>query len=210
VKVLALDISTSAGWAVFEDAQLSRFGRVGLDRTISQYHPKYPWNYLLGTKEMASLLSRIVLEVKPDVIVIEETNLGRNRYSQKVLEFIHCNFLRGLECLTVGICDPQVVYLSSSTWRRALSLEMSAEDRKNNAKLSRARSKSKRTGETLSQVKVEMGIRGKINKKHLAVRYVNETYKLNLKMKDNDTADAICLGAAYLSGKATPCDGVMG
>jgi hypothetical protein len=208
VKVLALDISTSAGWAVFVDAQLSRFGRIELPKTIREYHPKYPWSYVLGTKEMATKLHALVIQIRPDVIVIEETNLGRNRYSQKVLEFIHCNFLRILECVTVGICNPEIVYLSSSVWRRALALEMSAEDRRNNSKLSRAKSKAKKAGEKLD--KGALGVKGRINKKHLAVRYVNDAFSLDLKMKDNDTADAICLGAAYLSGKATPCDGVMG
>jgi hypothetical protein len=45
--------------------------------------------------------------------------------------------------------------------------------------------------------------RGKISKKHLAVRMVNEKYGKKLKLKDNDEADAILMGQAYCSRSQT-------
>ncbi len=39
---------------------------------------------------------------------------------------------------------------------------------------------------------------GKINPKHLSIFYVNAAYDLNFKTKDNDIADAICVGTAFM------------
>lgn len=204
MKVLGLDISTSAGWASHEDARPVVFGYHELDKTIHEFG-SYPWNYLYASEAMAKFLFDKVLEYDPDVVVVEETNLGKSRYAQKILEFTHRALLSKLDDWRMK-GDRKVIYLSSSSWRQALGLVMSKEDKKNNAKLSKAKKLSAEHGLKLD--KKSLGIRGKVNKKHLALRYVNETYKLTLKVKDNDAADAICLTAAFLKG-ANPCDGVM-
>ncbi len=125
--------------------------------------------------------------------MIEETNKGRARYTQKMLEWLHLHLLLSLEN-----CGSGVYYVSSSIWRRSLDLALSKEDKKNNSAVNQA----KRVGKS----KKELGLVGKINKKHLAIRYVNEHLKLNLRMKDNDIADAVCLGLAFLNN-AQICDG---
>jgi hypothetical protein len=51
-----------------------------------------------------------------------------------------------------------------------------------------------------------LGIKGKVTKKHLSVRWVNETFGFNMKVKDNDICDAVCLGSAYIKG-CKVCDG---
>lgn len=200
MKVLALDISTKPGWAFNKDAQLVEFGALSLDHPVLAYG-EYPWSYHRASEIMANQLFKLVDRFDPEVIVIEETNLGKSRYAQKTLEYIHKALLSRL----VG-SKAKVIYLSSSIWRQTLGLHMSAEDKRNNAKLSRAKKKAAEAGAKLD--KKTIGVRGKVNKKHLAIRYVNETYGLELKVKDNDKADAICLADAFLKG-ATPCDGVM-
>lgn len=200
MNILGLDISTKAGWAFVKDSQLVDFGGLKLEKAVIAYG-EYPWNYDIASETMAAMLFELVLRMKPDVIVIEETNLGKSRYAQKTLEYTHKALLRKLSGWT-----GKVIYLSSSSWRQALNLQMSKEDKKNNAKLSKAKKIASEVGVKLD--KKALGVRGKINKKHLALRYVNSVYGLNLKVKDNDAADAICLAAAYLAG-ATPCDGVM-
>jgi len=208
MKVLALDISTKAGWAYLEkDDADSIFGSIKLEfGSIKLDHPviafgEYPWSYDKASEAMAAMLFDLVLRFSPDVIVIEETNLGKSRWSQKVLEFIHKSLLIHLRGVTA-----KVIYLSSSSWRQALGLTMTKEDKKNNAKLSKAKKLATEKG--ISVDKKTLGVRGKINKKHLALRYVNDKFGLSLKVKDNDAADAICLAAAFLAG-ATPCDGIM-
>ena len=204
MRVLGLDISSKAGWAFREGDQPIAFGAVKLDHPIISYG-EYPWNYDVASETMATKLYELIQRFTPDVVVIEETNLGKSRYAQKSLEFTHKAILQKIHHARF---PGKVIYLSSSSWRQALGLQMSKEDKKNNAKLSKAKKIAAEYGTKLD--KKELGVRGKINKKHLALRYVNETFGLSLKVKDNDAADAICLVAAYLTGKAVPCDGVMG
>ncbi|WNM70300.1 hypothetical protein [Myxococcus phage Mx1] len=205
MRVLGLDLSTRPGWSFFEGDQLVSFGNLSLDKTIYEYG-MYPWNYVGATEDVGALLFDKVLELNPDVVVIEETNLGKSRYAQKTLEFIHLDVLRRLRRWMQERPDREVIYLSSSSWRQALGLQMSKEDKKNNAKLAKAKKKAEEWGVKLD--KKAIGVKGKINKKHVALRFVNETFGLNLKVKQNDAADAICLAAAYIAG-ATPCDGKM-
>ena len=206
MRVLALDISSKTGWALLQNKEdgsppsLVEFGLLELEKPIAAYG-KYPFSYLRAAAEEAEMVLAKIRQTRPDVVVVEETNLGKNRYTQKFLEFLHCQVLDGIVSL---LSPPSVYYISSSAWRSTLGLQMSKEDKKNNSKLSKAKRLAASSGKTLD--KASLGIRGKINKKHLAVRYVNAQFGLKFKMKDNDIADAICLGTAYLSG-ASICDG---
>jgi hypothetical protein len=71
--------------------------------------------------------------------------------------------------------------MDTSEWRKIVGLWMSKEDKKNNRQVSIGKK------------------RGKITKKHLSVRMVNEKFNKSLKLKDNDEADAILLGLAYVT-----------
>lgn len=204
MKILALDISSRTGWAVLERTaglppSLKEFGLIELGKTILA-HGSYPWCYVHAARSQRRQILNLIHRVRPDVIVVEETNLGKNRYSQKMLEFLHCEFLGVL----LDDNPPSVYYINSSAWRKALDMSLSSEDRKNNGKLYRAKRRAADTGQKLD--KASIGVKGRVGKKHLSVRYANATYNLSLKMKDNDIADAICLGSAYAAG-AEICDG---
>jgi hypothetical protein len=211
MKILALDVSTKTGWALFNGDKIYDFGTGGttnflLGKGLIQNPKKvhewgeYPWGYLNATEFMAQKILELVTNIGPDVIVIEETNGSKSRYTQKVLEFIHCNLLYRL----FAVFDGKVFYINSSEWRKVLGLSLSKEDKKANKKLNVAKKLSETTGKKLNRT--ELGIKGKVTKKHISVRYVNETYGLKLKLKDNDIADAICIGTAYLKG-CQVCDG---
>lgn len=200
-KVLALDVSKRCpGWAYFEDGKPARYGAFPNEKSISEYG-NYPWNYLEAAHETAAKLNALVVEFNPDVVVIEETNSAKARYTQKTLEFCHALLLQLLQIWPI-----QVVYLNTRDWRKTLQVVLSKEDKKQNAKLSKAKRKAAATGEKLDRK--ALGIRGRINKKHVAVRWANAEYGLTLKQKDNDIADALALGAAYLRG-APHCDGIQ-
>ena len=156
---------------------------------------KYPWTYVDCIDDLVTTIDTVVRTNLPlDAIVVEETNKGRNRYSQKLLEFLHHEVLKRLRPLGIPIH-----YVSTSTWRSTLGIGLSKDDKRNNAKVSEA----KRKGVS----KKSLGVKGRIGKKHVAIRYVNEVYPhLDLKMKDNDVADAIALGLAFVKGART-CDG---
>jgi len=208
MKVLALDVSTKTGWAVFDNSdgmplveKLTKHGLIKNPQKVGEYG-KYPWSYLNACEAMAQQLLLLAQTEKPDVIVIEETNgCSKSRYTQKVLEFLHCCLL---DRLAVYMTVTPVYYINSSEWRKTLGLVLSKEDKKNNKKLKVAKKLAEATGKKLNRV--ELGVRGITNKKHVAVRYVNETYGLNFLVRDNDIADAICLGTAYIKGCRT-CDG---
>lgn len=213
MKVLALDMSTKMGFAVLDgrvsDAlpKLLTYGKSELPQSILAYGT-YPFCYLSAALEIQSQVIQLVELHNPNVVVIEETNLGKSRYAQKALEFIHCLVVQWLSTHFSG----RTVYLSSSSWRQALSLGMNKDDKKNNSKISKMKNESKKEDGTLdvkkfNELKKSSGIRGKVTKKHVALRYVQDVYGLNLKTKDNDQADAICLALAFFKN-AVPCDGV--
>lgn len=214
MKVLGLDLSTSMGFAVLE-GRLSddlpavlEYGTVELPQSILAYG-SYPFCYLSAAAEIQRQVIRLIELHNPKVVVIEETNLGKNRYAQKALEFIHCLVVQWLSTNFPG----RTVYLSSSAWRQALGLSMSKDDKKANSKISKMKKESKQEDgkidlKKFNELKKASGIKGKITKKHIALRYVNDIYHINLKTKDNDQADAICLALAFFKN-ATPCDGVL-
>lgn len=191
MKILAFDIATKTGFAVFEDRKLVDFGLLTIDKEKHK-EGKYPWVFDDISNDLATELIAKVLLVKPDKIVIEETNGGRARYSIKLLEFFHKAFIRELHPYILKHPECSVSYVSTSDWRKTLQLRATKEDLKNNRKVNEA----KRSG--LS--KKESGVKGKITPKHRSVRYVNETLGLSLKLKDDDIAEAICLGLAFMMG----------
>jgi hypothetical protein len=202
-KVLALDVSKRCpGWAWFVEGKLLKYGSFPNEKRIAEYGP-YPWNYLAAASETAERLLELVVDLAPDVVVIEETNGSKSRYTQKTLEFIHALLLQLLEVWAIT-GSGKVVYLNTSDWRKALKVQLSSEDKKQNAKLSKAKRQAAASGQKLDRK--ALGIRGKVNKKHLAVRVANERFGLSLKQKHNDIADALLLGVAFIEG-APHCDG---
>jgi hypothetical protein len=193
MKVLGLDLSMHTGFALFIDGKLDEFGTLEAQKTFDQYD-NYPFNYVNFSRDFTRyLIECLVIRLKPDVIVLEQTVLGRARFSQKKLEFLHCMLLDQLKDLR-----PQVIYVDVSAWRKQLELKATKEDLKNNRKVCEAKRKGIK--------KSELGLTGKITPKHRSVKRVNEKYGLDLKIGQNDTADAINLTEAYLGG-ARICNG---
>lgn len=200
MKILALDFSTNTGWALLEgpSGQIPKIVATGrIDKPFVD--TPYPWRPMAIAKWIGHDAHQLALYHVPDAIVIEETNKGKNRYSQKQLEFIHFAFLR--EVFDSGVVSlDHLHYINTSDWRKILGTGLTAEDKKLNAKVRKLWKAGDRKG-----IK-NLGVRGKVNKKHTALRYVNSTYGLDLRMKDNDVADAICIGTSYFLGVAL-CDG---
>jgi hypothetical protein len=183
MRVLSLDASTKSGWALFVDGKLSESGALApvkvYDFNVNkdpQKSPNYPWNLMEAARDVYRLLRKVIWTHRPDKIVVENTNKGRNRHTQRILEFIHHDLL-----LELKEVPERLVYMDTSEWRSLVGLWMSKDDRKNNRDVKSGKK------------------RGKISKKHLAVRMVNEKYGKQLKLKDNDEADAILMGQAYVN-----------
>lgn len=198
--VLALDISTSAGYAVLRDGVLVCAGTIKSKKKIDEYGT-YPYSYTKMAEYMAQAMYKKVLATDPDVVVIEETNKGKNRYTQKALEFMHLSILT---LLAQDKYMDRVKYVNTSDWRRMVGAQLNVDEKKQNTLLSKAKTKAKKNGVALD--KKELGIRGKITKKHVAIRVANAEFNLELRPKDDDIADAICMALAYTRGVAI-CDG---
>jgi hypothetical protein len=126
----------------------------------------------------------------PDVLVIEETSKGsKNAFSQKILEWIH--FLIGRMILETGIKSH---YFMTEEWRRIVGCnKMTDADKKRNKEV---RDYKKKHGTKLAR-DINGKIIGLIGKKHLNVRKANELYGVDLRMEQEDIADALLLAKAY-------------
>lgn len=189
MRVLAIDLSTKSGWALFEEGRLVDSGaltRVPVEEfnvnQDPQLQPSYPYNLISAANAVANLVISLVDAVRPDEIVVENSVKGRNRHTQRLIEWLHLRMLQALGARGVRYMDP-------SEWRRIVEMRLSKDDKKNN----RAVSDGKK--------------RGRVTRKHLSVRMVNERFSSEighrLKLKDNDQADAILLGLAYMTVAST-------
>lgn len=182
-RLLSLDVSTKTGWSKFVDGELADSGQLKPvkveDFNVNkdpQLSPAYPLNIADAAELVVKRIIDLVEADDPfDFVVIENTNKGRNRHTQRLLEFIHYVLIRYLSAWGVPFG-----YMDSSEWRRIVGLKLTKEDKKNNRDVSANKK------------------RGRVTKKHLAIRLVEEEFGLKLKVKDNDRADAILLGLAYV------------
>lgn len=211
MRVLALDVSSSCtGWALLEGdkgsiPKIVEMGSVRSTGPISGFEGReYPWDYYHGIRDRAAKIANVFQELdergqRIDTVVVEETNAGgrAGRYSQKVLEQLH--FALWIEMAELGWMD-EVLYINTSDWRKVTGQSLTKEDRKLNTTVRKLKKAGDKEGLRA------LGVRGKIGKKHVAVRFVNLTFGLNLKMKDQDIADAISIGTSFFMGVKT-CDG---
>lgn len=236
-KVLGLDISTNAGWAVVTLAGdggppvLGNFGLIQKEKTAIEYGP-YPLGYRIAAKTLAKALIALVVQHRPDVVIVEETNQGKNRYTQKLLEWIHLYFQQAWDDGTLAQSDvfwdesmivgqviarppvPEPKYISTGIWRHALGLKKPKDAKARDRLLKKAEALAEKVAprgtpeyrKALNAEKKRLGVKGKWNKKMLAVNHVNDLFGLDLKLKDNDSAEAICLVLAY-AANAPLCDG---
>lgn len=213
MKIFALDLSTKAGWAVFEDGKLLKYGLTECaTRPEDWKKTSYPTNYYMCAWEHTFNILSIAVKEKVDIVVIEETVPGREVYSQKLLEFMHCCVAK--HAMELKNKDISVVYIRTGEWRKIMGLRMTKEDKKGNLKKNRERAKlkarvirekikslgtRKENVETVSRLKKELKSLqlGKITRKHLSVREANRLFGLELIQKDNDIADAVLLGASF-------------
>lgn len=180
MKTLGLDISTKTGYAVINDGVLTHYGLKTAERSLIPGLCE-DFGFVVRARIMGEHVQALIAEHMPDMIIIEQTNLGQSRMDQKQLEFIHHEVLR----LMGGTpYETRTRYVSTSTWRSVLQIKLDKDQKLNNA-----------------LVKIGKK-RGKVTPKHLAVLWANKTYGLELLKKDHDIADAIAL-ATYGQRKSS-------
>lgn len=182
MTILGLDLSTRTGYAVVSDGVRLESGEIDTeyitvspgDRDASGRPLVAEYEYIRRARYLANRIFDVFIRYPIDYVYIEQTNQGRNRTTQKELEFIHYAVLDRF-CYD-GFAH-LVRYVDTSAWRSGLSIKLSKDQRKHN-KAVKAKS-----------------ARGKVTAKHLAVAWANEKFGLKLKLKDNNEAEAIALAA---------------
>lgn len=197
-RVLSLDVSTKTGWALLvsqgDSYHLEAYGHI---KKTSEPDGKYPGNYVTWAYQCFGEIVQLVDLYQPNILVIEETASGsKNIYSQKILEFIH--FLLGRMILQLNF---QVMYLMTEEWRRLAGCQMTKEESKHNKSVKKYKDKN-----STSIAYDEKGKRvGKLTRKHINVRRANEVFgeflREPLRMKDEDTADALLLAFTFHAKK---------
>ena len=204
MRFISLDLSSKTGWAWFEtvDDKLTILDSGNMDPIPLPENGWYPKNYLEWSKTVfEKILDTVLSRYNFDYVVIEETAKGsKDAHSQKFLEWLH--FHIAMWCVeTIEKNNIKgVYYLQTGEWRTAAGCHMTKEEKKRNQKVTKARNKAESEGKKIVLVEIEPGKKkvGKVSKKHVAIRRVKEIFDIDLKMKDNDRADALLLGyAAY-------------
>jgi hypothetical protein len=147
MKVMGLDLSTKAGWSVVEDMKLVAYGLVEHKPDGGPISDTYPYNYIDASRMLAMKLLSVIVTNQPDIIVIEETNKGKNRYSQKLLEFIHysvCSSLRD------HFSHIPITYMDTSEWRKRVSIQF------NKSELTAKKDLSTIKNQTREELKTEL------------------------------------------------------
>lgn len=194
LRVLGIDMSTKTGWSCIvsskDGIELIEYGQVpAIHEPKTPYPASYvDWAYLVFA-EIAALVDRF----QPDILVIEETAGGsKSAYSQKILEFSH--FLVAQMIKNTGI---ESKYLQTEEWRRIIGCKMNDIEKLRNKQVKEYK---KKTGSKLAR-DINNKVMGKITRKHVNVRRVNEIFANQLpeplKMKDEDSADSLGLSAAF-------------
>ena len=92
-RLLSLDTSSSkTGWAYFLDGEYTKSGVVDLD--TKECKKKYKGNSDKRIEDMCLAVISLLKEYRPDIIVIDKLNVGRNmvavRHLSKVIGVVYC------------------------------------------------------------------------------------------------------------------------
>lgn len=200
--ILAIDLSTKPGVAIFQDDKLVHASTFFNDKTVEDFG-KYPINYVEFTQYTISGFMKYIKSLGYtlhhfDNIVLEETTASRQNYSQKRLEFLHYELL-----LTLSNLSGKIVYIRDGTWKRITNAKMSKEEKANNAKIQRLKQK---TGKRVVRRDEQGNAVRKVTRHDAYIRTCNDLFGTNFSRKDEDAAAAALIGYAYTKGAPT-CDG---
>ena len=204
-RVLSLDLSSKTGYALLissdQGMSLEAYGQ--MEQIHCPEDEPYPGSYVTWAYQCFEKVEELIEWLKPDVLVIEEITKSKNAMSQKFLDFLHfvvCKFIQ-----ETGIKN---VWFQTGQWRSEISSYMNDSEKKHNKKVKAYKDAyfKKHGKETTVAYDIDTGKRiGKIGKKHVTIRLINEVFKDQLKKKlirkDEDTADGIALVFAYHKGR---------
>lgn len=200
--ILAIDLSTKPGIAIFEGEKLLHASTLFNDRTVEDFGI-YPLNYIEFCTYTINRLFNYVQSLGHkwhhfNNIIIEETTASRQNYSQKKLEFLHHELL-----LTLMFLSDRIVYIRDGTWKKINEVERSKEEKAINAKIKKLKQK---TGKRVVRRDEEGNAIRKVSRHDVYIRRCNDIFGTNFDRKEEDAAAACLLGRAFIKG-APRCDG---
>lgn len=202
MDIIAFDLSRHTGYSVFRDAKLINYGLLeeeitGFKAEIKKYTDlpdSYPFNLISAADTMVDRCWEIYNQYPEAKVVVEHTEKGKQRISQKFLLFLHYAFSKKFE--EVGF-----KYLLVSDWRIQTKcyLKHWPEYKRWNGRVGRAKRKAKPTKAGSIVAKIDGKVVSTINQKKLSIILANEKYGLSI--KDDNIADAINIGRAAVELK---------
>lgn len=204
--LLSLDLSTtSTGYSIFDlskplEKSLVSYGALkpqvkGITKLT------YPKGALKKCQNLSEQIAKLIIDVAPAKIVIEEINPGKNRMGQKVLDGFHFILLDRLEELI-----PIIDFMDSDGkvgWRSAacLNLKLDKNDKTTNARRRKRNLETRKAAKKAGKRVTPGTILPVINKKHKAAEHVNSLFGTDFDVDKTsnhaDICDSIGLGVAY-------------
>lgn len=123
IKLISIDSSTTkTGWALFENTNYVASGVINLD--TAECKKKYKGNSEQRIKDMCLSVIQILQENRPDIIVIEKLNVGRNMVAVRQLSKI----IGAVYCYSI-LNDCFYYEIQPSQWRGQLGMQSSKRKR---------------------------------------------------------------------------------
>lgn len=198
-RYISLDISTNTGYAIFQDTTLIKYGIFSKKvrdykadvKTYKDFPDCYPNNFLITVDAITSMCMKIIDANNIDMVIIEHTEKGKQRLSQRLLEWIHLAIVKELKRRNTPF-----KYILVSDWRMVVKCYLKYwpkwQDWNKNVRKAKAKAIPTKTGMKLARIE---GKRVSVmDQKKLSILIANQYYDLDL--TDNNIADAINIGRA--------------
>ena len=198
-RYVSLDISTNTGYAIFHNTKLIKYGV--FTRKVHEYKadvktctdlPKsYPDNFIAAIDAITAMCMRIIKNNDIDMVVMEHPEQGKQRMSQRLLEWIHLALIREFKRYEIPY-----KYILVSDWRKVVKCYIKdwPDLQHWNKEVRKAKGKATPTKTGRKIAKIEGRRVSKIDQKKLSIMIANDYY--NLEVTDNNIADAINIGRA--------------
>lgn len=122
-KLISIDSSSSkTGWALFENAKYINSGIINLD--TNECKKKYKNNSGQRIEDMCLSIINLLKKYRPDIIVIEKLNVGRNMVTVRALSKV----IGAAYCYSI-LNDCFYFEIQPSQWRSQLGMQSSKRKR---------------------------------------------------------------------------------
>lgn len=116
-RLISIDSSsTKTGWAIFDNGEFVRSGLINLD--TKECRKKYKNKTDERIRDMCKAVIELLQNNKPDIVVIEKLNVGKNMVSVRAL----CKVIGAVYCYSL-LNDVFYFEIQPSEWRSRLGMQ---------------------------------------------------------------------------------------